>query len=152
VLGFVAHAGEDAAHVGEAFDDAGHGVVGEDLVLKIDIAGVLDGDEGFEYLGDGHDARADGYLAVLGVGSGKVFHVHVEEAGAGFVDGVDYVGSGAHGVADVDAAAHAWIHALHCSEDGKRRGPDLVLRAVVVDGETDVIFLDELFDGREAFG
>jgi len=151
-LYFVAHSGEDAAHVGEAFDDAGHGVVGEDFVLKIDVAGVLDGDEGFEDLQNGHDAGTDGDLTVSGIGLGEVLHVHVEEAGAGFMDGVDYVGSGAHGVAYVDAAAHAWVQALHCGEHGEWRGPDFVLGAVVVDGEADIVFLHELFDGGQAFG
>ena len=59
----VAHAGEDAAHVGEALDDAGHGVVAVNLVLQIDEAGVLDVDERLEDFADGQDAFADGDLA-----------------------------------------------------------------------------------------
>ena len=41
----VAHAGEHAAHVGKAFDHTWHWIVLVDLVLKIHITGILDGDQ-----------------------------------------------------------------------------------------------------------
>ena len=57
---------EHAAHVGEALDDAGHGIVGVNFVFEIDEALVVDVDERLEDLAEGHDAFADGDLAFLG--------------------------------------------------------------------------------------
>jgi hypothetical protein len=39
--------------------------------------------------------------------------VDVEEPGTNFVNGPDYIGAGANGVAHVKAAAHPWVHILY---------------------------------------
>jgi len=114
---FVAHAGEDAAHVREAFDDAGQGVIGVDLVFEIDIAGVLDLEEGLEDGANRHDAFAHGDLGFAAGGIGEVLDVEVVEARAGGVDGGDNVGACAYGVAEVDAQADARVEILDCGED-----------------------------------
>jgi len=54
--------------------------------------------------------------------------------------------AGAHGVADIDAAADARVGILERLQNIERRGPQLILRTVIVDGDADVIFLDELLD------
>ena len=79
-----AHAGQDAAHVGEAFDDAGHGVVGVDLVFEVDVAGIVNLHERLEDGADRHDAFSDGDLRFLGSSVGEVLDMDVVEAGAGF--------------------------------------------------------------------
>ncbi len=43
---------------------------------------------------------------------GEILDVHVEETRSDLFDGGDGVDSGAHGVADVDAAADAGIHVI----------------------------------------
>ena len=78
--------------------------------------------------------------------------MHVEEARTDCVDGLDDIGAGADAVAHVDAAAHARVHVLDGLEHVERRGPDLVFRPVVVDGDADVVLLDELFDARQSCG
>ena len=113
----VAHAGEDAAHVGEALEDARHGVFGVNLVFEIDVAGVANVDERLEDGADGHDALADGNLRFLGSGVGEILDMDVVEARAGGVDGGDDVGSGAQGVAEVDAEADARVQILDGGED-----------------------------------
>ena len=75
----------------------------------------------------------------------------VEQAGACFADGLNDVGAGASGVADIDAAAHAWVHIFHRFQYVLRGMPELIFWAVIVDGETDVVFLYEFLDARESF-
>ena len=43
----------------------------------------------------------------------EVLHVDVEEAGSGFVDGLNDVGAGTNGMSDIDATADARIQALY---------------------------------------
>src|ERR1035441_7205835 len=71
------------------------------------------------------------------------------EARSGGLDGVHDVGSGADSVAQVDAEADARIQVLDSGEHVKGRGKVFVLGAVVVDGELDVVFLDEFFEARQ---
>jgi hypothetical protein len=73
----------------------------------------------------------------------------LKSRGPTFVNGLDNVGSGAHGVANVDAAAHARVHVLDRFEHIERGREHLVLGAVVVDGDANVVFLDEFFHARK---
>src|SRR5271165_3395055 len=94
-LSLIPHACQYAAHVGEALDDSGHGVVAVDFVFEIDVALVVDGNQCLEDGVDRHDAIANRDLALLAVEVGEVLHVHVEEARADLLDGGDHVGAGA---------------------------------------------------------
>ncbi len=60
----------------------------------------------------------------------------------------DRVDPGPGGVADVDAEADPGVERLDGLPDVEGRRPDLVLGAVVVDRELDVVFLDELVEDR----
>ena len=126
---------QDAAHVGEAGNDSGHGIFAADLVFQVDEALVFGGDECLEDFGDGNDTFADGDLAFLCGEVGEVFGVEVEEARADGVDRFDDIGTGADAVADVDAAADAGVHVADDLEDVEGRVPDGVFGAVVVDSE-----------------
>src|ERR1035437_1932681 len=145
----VPHAGQHAAHVGDAGDDAGHRVVAMNLVLQVNPARVFRFDQGFKYGSDGHDAFAYGYLALLGGEDGEVLYVHVVEARAGGVNGLDHIRACADRVAHVDAEDKAWFDALDGLEHVKRRWPYLVFRAVVMDRDADVVFLDELLQAGQ---
>jgi len=57
------------------------------------------------------------------------------------VNGLYEIGAGAHGVADIDAAADARVGYLERLQNIERRGPQLILRTVIVDGDADVISL-----------
>jgi hypothetical protein len=120
-----------------------------DFVFQIDVAGVVDIQKRLEDGADGHDSLAHGDLGLAAGGIGEVLDVEVVEARAGGVDGGDHVGAGADGVAEVDAEADARIHVLDGGEHVEGRGKVLVLGAVVVDGELDVVLLDELFQARK---
>src|ERR1700722_8434035 len=61
----IPHAHKHAAHIGEAAGHAGHRVVGVDLVLKVDEAFVLIGDERFKDSADRPLAVTHCYLALL---------------------------------------------------------------------------------------
>lgn len=115
-MGRVAHSADDATHVGETGDDSGHGVVGVDFVLEIDVAGVADCCERPEDFAHGHEAVTNSYLAGFVVEVREVFHVHIEEARAGGMYGLDNVSPGADGVPDVDAAAQARVEILDSFE------------------------------------
>ena len=78
--------------------------------------------------------------------------MHVVEARAGGVNRVDEVGVGAGGVAYVDAEADARIEILDGLEHVEGRGKELVLGAVIVDGDLDVVLLDEALDPLERLG
>ena len=80
-----------------------------DFVFEIDEAFVLLRNEGFEDIAQGHEAVSYGDLAFFVVEIGEVFHVDVMKARAGFADGLDDVGAGTNGVANIDAAADARI-------------------------------------------
>ena len=84
-----------------------------DLVFEICEALILCGYEGFEYFSYWHFAFTYCYLAFFALNIFEIFHVDIEEARANFFDGLHYVGAGAGGVANIDAAADARIHSLH---------------------------------------
>src|SRR6202453_3301494 len=106
----IPHTRKHAAHIGEAPGHAGHRVVGVDLVLQVDEAFVLNGDERFKDGADRHLAVTHGNLALLDVQVGQVLHMHVEEARSDFMDGLDDVRAGTLGVAYIDAAADSRDH------------------------------------------
>src|SRR5580658_211608 len=107
------HSGQNTAHVSEALDHTGHRIVSVDFVFEIDKALILRRDERVEDCFHRHDAFAHRDLALFAVEVGEIFHVHVEEPRPDLVDGLDNIRAGAHAVPDVDAAAHARVHALH---------------------------------------
>jgi hypothetical protein len=145
----VAHPCKDSAHVGEALDDAGHGVLRDYLVFEVDVARILDGDQRLEDSTYRHDAFADSDLGFAAVGVGKVLDMEIEEAWAGGVDRSYDVSPRTDGVAEVDAEADARVHLRDSFEDVEGRREVLVLRAVIMDGELDVVFLDKLFEARK---
>lgn len=110
------------------------------------------GDEGLEDIADGHDAFADRNLALFVLKAGEVFDVHVEESRSDGLDGMDRINAGAGTVADIDTAADARIHVFDGLQDIEGGMPELVFRAVVMDGEADVILADEFFDERKIAG
>ena len=81
------------------------------------LPGYCDVDERLEDGADGHDSLAHGDLGLAAGGVGEVLDVEVVEARAGGVDGGDDVGTGAHGVAEVDAEADARVQVLDRGED-----------------------------------
>lgn len=149
--GGLGEGGEDAAHVGEALGHAGEGVVAVDFVFEHDAAGVVNFLEVFEDGDDGEDAVADVALGVFAEGIFEVLDVHVEEAGAGELEGFEDVLAGAGFVADVAAYADAGVHIFHHGEGIAAGGEVFVFGAVVVDGDFDVVLFDEFFEHGESF-
>ena len=121
------------------------------LVLEIDISFVLRRDESLEDAADRHDAFSNSHLAFLALKVRQVFHVHIEQARTHFVNGLNNVRARAHGVSYIDAASNARIHALDILQHIEWGGPHLVLGAMVVDGDADVILLYKLLDARQSF-
>ena len=65
------------------------------------------------------------------------------------VNRLNHIRSRAHGMAYIDAAADAGIGSFERLENVQRRRPELVLGSVVVDGDADVVFLDELLQAGQ---
>ncbi len=61
------------------------------------------------------------------------------------MDGLDDVSAGADSVANVNAAAYARVHVFDGGQDVEGRRKNFVFRAVVVDGESNVVLHDEFF-------
>ena len=76
----------------------------------------------------------------------------IEEPRANFVNRLHHIRSRAHSMAHINAAADAGIGPFERLENVQRRRPELILGAVVVDGDTDVVFLDELLQARQRLG
>ena len=127
-VGGVAHAGQNATHVREAGDDAGHWIVAVYLVFQIDKALVPDGDESFKNIPDWHDAFADGNLTILVGETGQILEVHVVEARPGGVNRLDQIGAGAGRVAHIDAASDARVQILDRLQHVEGRRKELILR------------------------
>jgi len=152
-LRLVAHSHQYAAHVGEALDDTRHGVVGKDLVFQVDVAGITYVDECLKDAAYRHDAITYGNLAVFFCSVGEVLHVDVEESWAGFANRYYDVGSGAHRVTHVDAAADARIHVADCGEDIQGGGEVLIFWSMIVNADPDVVFLYKFFQtGQHLMG
>src|ERR1700722_398534 len=147
--GLISHTGQNTAHISKGLNDAGHWIVSMNLVFEIDKALIVGLDKGFKDFPKGHDASADRNLTILIMKIGEVFYMHVEQARADLVNGLNNVGSGTHGVADVNAAAHARVHVLDCLKHIERRREHLVLGAVVVNGDAYVVLLYEFLHTRK---
>ena len=85
-------------------------------------------------------AFTDGDLAFFLVEIGEIFHVDIEYPGTDFANGLNDIGAGANGMADINAAPDARIQAFYGFQDIQRRMPQLVFGAVIVDGEANVEF------------
>src|SRR5437899_7866462 len=144
------HARQDASHISEAGDHARHRIVGMNLIFQIDEALVPCRDEGFKHLPHWHDAVSHCDLALFALEVRKVLHVYVKEPWACFVDRLNDIRAGADRMPDIDAAADARIHTLHGPQDIQWRMPQLVLGAVIVDRDPDVVFLYEFLDSRQS--
>ncbi len=68
----IAHSGEHAAHIGEAFDHPGHRVVTVDLILQVYVALVFDGDERLKDGADRHFSVPYRHLALFDLQVGEV--------------------------------------------------------------------------------
>ena len=141
---------QDASHIGKAVDYAGHRIVGMNLILEIDEAFVLCRDQRFEHLPHRHDALSYRDLALLALKIRQVLHVHVEQPRSGLADRLHHIRAGASGVPDINAAADARIHTLDRLQYIQRRMPQLVLGPVIVDCDTDVVFLYEFLNSRQS--
>src|SRR6266436_3624984 len=144
------HARQYASHISEAGDHARHRIVGMNLILKIDEALVPSRDEGFKHLPHWHYALSHRDLALFALEVREVLHVYVEEPWACFVDRLNDIRAGADRMPDIDAAADARIHTLHRFKYIQWRMPQLVLRAMIVDRDADVVFLYEILDSRQS--
>jgi len=67
-----------------------------------------------------------------------------------FVDGLNNIGAGTNGVADVDAApdARSKFFTAFNTSSGECQ---ILFPAVIVDGEADVVLLHEFFNARQSF-
>src|SRR5947207_9160069 len=141
--------GERAAHIGDRLLHARQRVVDVDLVLQVDVATVSDRLELFQDRGDGDGALADDALTPLRRQIAQVLGVHVEEPWARVRDRPHDVGAGAYGVTDIDAQPHPSIHAPDVLQGVVRGREVLVLGAVVVERDLDVVLLGEALDAGQ---
>ena len=70
----------------------------------------------------------------------------VEQARAGLGDSLHYIRAGANGMADIHAQPATGIELPHYVQHRLRSGEILVFRAVIVDRDADVVFLDQRGD------
>src|SRR3984957_16808871 len=148
----IPHARNHPAHIGKAAGHAGPWVVRMTLVLKVDEAFVLHGDERFKNSADRHLAVTHCYLAFPDFQVGPILHVHVEQARSELMYCLEHVRARALGVAYIDAAADSRVHVLDELQDVERRLPELVFGTMVVDCDPDVVLLDELLYPRKTGG
>src|SRR5579883_91223 len=148
----IAHSGEHAAHIGEAFDHPGHRVVTVDLILQVYVALVFDGDERLKDGADRHFSVPYRHLALFDLQVGEVFHVNVKYPGSYFADGLDRVSPGTGTVAYINTAAHTRIHVSDGLQNIERRVPYFVFRSVIVDSEAYVVLLHKFLDARKGLG
>ena len=120
----------------------GKRIVGIDLVLEHHSALVAHSLQLLEYRGYRQHAFAHGNLAVFLHRVRQIFHVHVVKPRTGILDRLHDIRAGARRVTDIDAQAHARIHAFHGLQHIRRRREVLVFRTMVVNRGLDVVFLD----------
>jgi hypothetical protein len=142
-------AGEHAAHVRERDLHPRKRILRVDLVLEVHVAGILDLLERAEDAGDRQLSLPDGDLAVALRHVGEILDVHVVKPRSGVEHRLHDVGARADGVSAIDAQPHPRIHPLHVLQHVVRRGEVLVLGAVVVDRDLDVVLLRELLDAGQ---
>src|SRR5580704_2697720 len=135
----------------KAAANAWHRIVGLNLILQIDETLVLCGDQGFKDLLYWHDAVSHRDLALFALEVRKVFHVYVKQPRACFADRLNHIGAGTSRMPDIDAASDARIHTLYGLQYVQRRMPQLIFRPMIVDSDTDIVLLYELFDSRQSF-
>src|ERR1700722_9446036 len=95
------HPVQNTAHVSKALDDARHGIVAIDLILKIDKPFVVGRDQRLKDAFNRHDAVTNRNLALFAGEAGQVFHVNVEEPRAYLMNGLDHIGARAHTMAHI---------------------------------------------------
>src|SRR5580700_3670835 len=120
------------------------------LILQIDETLVLYRVKSFKNLLQRHDAFSYCHLALLALEVREVLHVYVKQPRAHLMDGLNHVRARANGMPDIYAAPDARIQTLYRFQYIQRRMPQLILRAVIVDRDTDVVFLYELFNPRQS--
>lgn len=76
--GRISHARQDAPHIREAGDHAGHWIVGMYFIFEIDKAVVPRRDEGLKYFAHGHETLSHSDLTFFILKVGEIFHVQVE--------------------------------------------------------------------------
>ena len=119
------------------------------LVLEADVVGVPDVEEcpqhptNVEHAPPDFDRLGSFFLAR------QVLEVHVVEPGRARADRLGRVDAATGGMPHVDAYADPLVVLLDRLPDVERRGPDLVFRPVVVDGQLDVELLDHLVQDRQ---
>ena len=79
----------------------------------------------------------------------QILDVHIEQSRPHLVNCANHVRARTLTMADIDTASQPRIHVLHNLQHIQRRWPNLVLRAMIVNGKSDVVLLDELFDARQ---
>src|ERR1700733_3657911 len=151
VLDRIPHAGQDTSHIGETADNARHRIVGMDFILQIHKALILYRGEGFKHPSHWHDAIAHCDLASLAFEVRKIFHVQVKQPRTCCVDRLNYICACANRMPNIDAAPHARIHVFHRLQYIERGVPQLVLRPMIVDRDTDVVLFCELLNSRQGF-
>src|SRR5271156_5617047 len=150
-LAHESHACQDASHISEARDNARHRIVGMNLVLQIDEALVVRCNERFKHLAQRHNAFSYRDLALFALEVREVLHVHVEQSRSYFVDRLDHICASADCMSHIDAATDARIHRLNCLQHIQGRMPQLVLGAMIVNRDADVVLLYEFLNSRERF-
>src|ERR1039457_1101102 len=140
---------QHAAHVTERVLHARQRIVSVDFVLQIHTASITHLLELLEDAHNRHDALAHIALEGVRLERPQVFDVHVEQAAARLGNGPDHIGARARRVPHVHAQAAARVHVPHRLQHGLRRRILLVFGTVIVDGNADVVLLDEALDGAK---
>src|SRR5689334_18667049 len=142
---------QDASHISKAAANPGHRIVGMNLILQIDEALVSHRNKRFKHLPHWHAAFSHRDLALFALKARQVLHVHVKQPRACFEHRLNHICAGTSRVADIDAAPHARIHVLHRLQYIQWRMPQFVFRPMIVDRETNIVFLYELLNSRQRF-
>src|SRR5260370_15115180 len=116
------------------------------LIFEVHKSLVVGRDECLEDLANRHDSLTHGDLALFALEAGQVLHMHVVQPRTHLMDGLDHIDPGTHRVPDIDAAPDARVVLLHPLQHVQRGVPQLVLRSMIVDRESNVILLHEFFD------
>src|SRR5580698_9681334 len=134
-LAFIAHPREYAAHKRKALDHSRHGIVGEDLVLQVHKAAVVDVDQRLKDSWHRHHAITHSNLAFLLCSISQILHVNVENTRPSLANRCHRVSASAHGVTHIDAAANPRIQLVHRSKYNERRREVLVIRSMIMNSD-----------------
>ena len=143
---------QNAFHEPHGFREAGERVVGLFLVFECRDPFELDVHERVHEARDVDDSPAERCPLSSRVRRGHVLDMQIEQTVSVTPDRAQQVSSDANGVADVDAQADPVIERFDSVVDalGRRKVP--IARAVVVDRDTDVMFLDVLVEAGRTSG